>query len=111
MPKRKRYLFVCTNRREDGNPKSSCAQKGSEAIHAALKTEVGKQGLAIIEARACTASCLDICHEGPVIAIEPDHAFYGNVTLNDVKEIVEALAQDRLVDRLLIQADQFDAKK
>ena len=32
MPHRKRYLFVCTNRREEGNPKGSCAQKGAEPV-------------------------------------------------------------------------------
>ena len=37
MPHRDRYLFVCTNRREEGNPKGSCAQKGSEELIKALK--------------------------------------------------------------------------
>ncbi|MEI8258225.1 MAG: hypothetical protein WCJ30_21310, partial [Deltaproteobacteria bacterium] len=37
MPKRDRYVFVCTNRRPDDSPKGSCAQKGSEALLKALK--------------------------------------------------------------------------
>ena len=37
MPQRRRYLFVCTNRRPDDNPKGSCAAKGSEEVQKALK--------------------------------------------------------------------------
>ena len=40
MPHRDRYLFICTNRREEGNPKGSCAQKGSEALVKELKGEL-----------------------------------------------------------------------
>ena len=51
VPQRKRYLFVCVNRRPEGNPKGSCAQRHSVEIHAALKAELGKRGLAATEAR------------------------------------------------------------
>ena len=33
MAKRERYLFVCINRRAEGHPMGSCAEKGSEEIH------------------------------------------------------------------------------
>ncbi|MEO7096886.1 MAG: (2Fe-2S) ferredoxin domain-containing protein, partial [Polyangiales bacterium] len=92
MSKRTHYLFVCNNRRPEGNPKGSCAQSGSEAIHAALKEQLFKRGLAKTEVRACSASCLDVCHLGPTIAVEPDDFFYGRVKLEDVPDIVEALA-------------------
>ncbi len=108
MPKRARYVFVCINRRAEGNPKGSCAQSGSEAIHAALKAELGKRGLAVAEARACTASCLDVCHFGPTIAVEPDGYFLGKITLADVPEIVDSFANGTRVERLVIPDDQYD---
>jgi (2Fe-2S) ferredoxin len=108
MPKRERYLFVCVNRRPDGNPKGSCAQSGSEAIHAALKEEIAKRGLHKTKIRACTSSCIDLCHVGPTIAVEPDHVFYGHVTLADVPEIVEGLAKGEHVQRLVVPEGQFD---
>ena len=37
MALRRRYLFVCTNRRADDDPKGCCAARGSEEIRAALK--------------------------------------------------------------------------
>ena len=108
MPQRKRYLFVCVNRRADGVPKGSCAQRGSVEIHAAIKAELGARGMAKVEARACTASCLDVCWAGPVIAVEPDGFFYGRVTLADVPEIVASLAEGRRVERLVLPAEDFD---
>ena len=56
MPQRRRYLFVCTNRRADDNPKGSCAAKGSEAVHQALKVALFDKGLAKVEARGGTVA-------------------------------------------------------
>jgi (2Fe-2S) ferredoxin len=107
VPQRKRYLFVCVNRRPDGVAKGSCAQRHSEEIHAALKAELKQRGLAAAEARACTSSCLDVCWAGPTIAVEPDGYFYGRVTLADVPEIVQALAGGARVERLVLPPEDF----
>jgi len=98
------------NRRPDGTPKGSCAARGAEQIHAALKTALAERGLAKTEARACTSSCIDVCWAGPTIAVEPDGYFYGRVTLEDVPEIVEALASGGRVERLVLPANDFDEK-
>lgn len=107
MAQRKRYLFVCVNRRPDGTPKGSCAARGAVEIHARLKEMLKERGLASLEARVCTSSCLDTCWVGPTIAVEPDHYFYGRVTLADLPEIVDALAEGRRVDRLLLAPEDF----
>jgi (2Fe-2S) ferredoxin len=102
MALRRRYLFVCTNRRADDDPKGCCAARGSDEVRAALKEQLKVRGLARLGARACTSSCLDQCSSGVCILVEPDHFFYGHVTLQDVPEIVEALAEDRRVERLVL---------
>lgn len=102
MPHRDRYLFVCTNRREEGNPKGSCAQKGSEEIVKRLKGALLERGLAKSAARACSSSCLDLCEFGAAIVVEPDHVVYGNVTLADVDAIADAIAKGEVVERLVI---------
>src|SRR6185503_20669801 len=51
MAQRKRYLFVCTNARLPGNPKGSCAQRGSVEIHAALKAALAAREMAKTEVR------------------------------------------------------------
>lgn len=108
MPQRQRYLFVCTNRRPDGVAKGSCAARSAVEIHAALKTALNERGLAKVEVRACTSSCLDVCWAGPAIAVSPDGYFYGRVTVADIPEIVDALAEGRRVERLVLPPADFD---
>jgi (2Fe-2S) ferredoxin len=102
---RKRYLFVCINRRDEGNPKGSCAAKDSEEVYRALKEELAARGLAKLEARVCTSSCLDQCATGVTVLVEPDHFFYGHITVSDVPEIVDGLINNQPVKRLVITED------
>ena len=99
---RKHYLFVCINRRAEENPKGCCAAKDSEEVYRALKGEVAARGLAKLEARVCTSSCLDQCATGVTVLVEPDHFFYGRVTAADVPEIVDALVRGQPVKRLVL---------
>src|SRR4051794_19672152 len=107
MGLRQRYLFVCTNRRAEDDAKGSCAVRGSEAIRDALKQELKARGFARLEARACKSSCLDQCSSGVCILVEPDHYFYGRVKLADIPEIVDALAADRRVERLVLTPEDL----
>src|SRR5438105_15935956 len=86
---RKRYLFVCINRRAEENPKGCCAAKDSEEVYRALKAEVAASGLAKLEARVCTSSCLDQRATGVTVLGGPDHSLYGRVTVADVAEVVD----------------------
>ncbi|HVU05984.1 MAG TPA: (2Fe-2S) ferredoxin domain-containing protein [Polyangiaceae bacterium] len=108
MPIRKRFLFVCLNRRVDGSPKGSCAARGAEEVHGKLKALLRERGLAEVEARTCTASCLDACVAGPTIAVEPDHYLYGRVQPSDVEEIVNALSTGERVERLVLRGADLD---
>ena len=45
MPKPERHVLVCTNTRPPGNAKGSCGEKGSEALHYALKDMIRERGL------------------------------------------------------------------
>jgi (2Fe-2S) ferredoxin len=111
MPHRQHYLFVCTNRRPDGHPKGSCAEKGSEAIVPALKEALAKRGVAKEGVRACSSSCLDLCESGISIVVEPEHVTYANVTLDDVDVIAEAAAKGEIVERLVgLGLDAYKAR-
>jgi (2Fe-2S) ferredoxin len=106
---RERYLFVCINRRAEDNPKGCCAAKDSEEVYRALKAEIAERGLAKLEARVCTSSCLDQCATGVTVLVEPDHFFYGRVTVTDVPEIVDGLVKRQPLKRLTITADEHEA--
>jgi (2Fe-2S) ferredoxin len=107
MAQRKRYLFVCVNRRPDGTPKGSCAVRGAEDLHARLKSLLKARGLADTEVRACTSSCLDVCWAGPAIAVEPDHFTYGRVRPEDLEAIVAGLESGVRVERLVLGPDDY----
>ncbi len=111
MAKRRHYLFVCVNRRPDGTPKGSCASRGAVEVHAKLKSLLKERGLAATQARSCTSSCLDTCRAGPTISVWPDDYFYGHVTVDDVEEIVDAFERGERVERLVLDADDFDESK
>jgi (2Fe-2S) ferredoxin len=108
MAQRNHYLFVCLNRRPDEAPRGSCAAHGAEEILLGLKAALRDGGLAQVEARACSSSCLDVCGAGPVVAVQPDGFFYGRVQPSDVPEIVESLREGTRVERLVLQAKDFD---
>lgn len=55
-----------------------------------------------MQARVCTSSCLDQCATGVTILVEPDHFFYGSVTLSDVPEIVDGIVHGHRVERLVL---------
>lgn len=107
MAKRERYLFVCTNRRDEGAPNGSCAVKGSLDVHAELKKQLKERGLSAQMARACTSSCLDVCWVGPAVFVEPDGYAYGRVRSEDVSEIVSALESGTRVERLVLSEQDY----
>ncbi len=107
MALREQYLFVCTNRRAEGNEKGSCAARGGEAVQAALKERPKARGLGKVQARVCAASCLDQCAIGVTVLVEPEHFFYARVTLDDIDDIAEALARGERVERLVATAAEL----
>ncbi|MEZ4390110.1 MAG: (2Fe-2S) ferredoxin domain-containing protein [Polyangiales bacterium] len=92
MPTRERYVWVCTNRRPDGHPKGSCGERGAESLKDALKIACAKAGLAP-RVRVMHSGCIDLCERGVAVAVMPDDALLGGVTLDDVPELVTALAE------------------
>ena len=56
--------------------------------------------------------CFGLCAVGPVVIVYPEGAFYSQVQVSDVKEIVEEhLVKGRIVDRLLHKDDHETADK
>jgi len=87
-PHLERHVFICTNRRDAGNPKGSCAEKGGEAIRDAFKQQLHERGLKG-RIRANAAGCLDQCARGATVVVYPEQVWYGGVTPADVPEIIE----------------------
>jgi (2Fe-2S) ferredoxin len=102
MPKPRRHVFVCLHTRPEGNPRGSCAQKGSEEIFVDLKKRVAESGLedTVMVSRT---GCLKHCSRGVTMAIYPENVWYGGVQATDLDEIVAShLREGRLVERLIM---------
>jgi len=98
-----KHVFICTNRRPDGSPKGSCAEKGSEEVQLAFKKELDARGLKSA-IRPNKSGCLDACERGCVVVVYPEGVWYGGVKVDDVKEIVEQhLVNNQPVQRLLME--------
>jgi (2Fe-2S) ferredoxin len=89
MPKPQRHVLVCTNARPPGNPKGSCAEKGSEALFDELKAMAKERGLGdrVIVNRA---NCLKHCSRGITVAVYPENVWYAGVKRSDLAEICES---------------------
>jgi len=102
MPSLLRHVFVCINERPPDNPKGSCMHRGGVEVRDRLKAELAARGLSKV-IRANNAGCLDQCEHGVAVVVYPEQVWYGNVTPEDIPEIVERhLIGGEVVARLLI---------
>lgn len=97
-PHLEKHVFICTNRREAGNPKGSCAERGADEVRDAFKKLVHERGMKG-RVRANAAGCLDQCARGVTVVVYPEQVWYGGVTAADVPEIV----QSHLVDGVPVE--------
>ena len=109
-PPYERHVFICTNRRPEGNPKGCCASKGGEAVRDRFKEELHLRGLRG-RMRANAAGCLDMCSLGVAVVVYPEGTWYTHVKPEDVVPIIEEhLVGGRPVERLLLKSQRPDAK-
>jgi (2Fe-2S) ferredoxin len=95
------HVFVCTNRRPDGNARGSCAASGSEKLRDYMKARAKEAEIDGLRVNA--AGCLDRCEHGPTVVIYPEGVWYTIRTHDDVDEIVEThLKNGGRVERLML---------
>lgn len=102
MTRFEKHIFICENRREAGHPRGSCGEKNSSLLKEKFKNRIKELGLNY-KVRANSAGCLDACEKGPVIVIYPEQIWYGNVSPDDVEEIIQShIINNKPVERLQI---------
>lgn len=92
-----RHVFVCTHG-------DYCPFDGSLEVHRFLKEEIAARGLKRT-IRVNKAGCFDQCGHGPMVVVYPDDTWYGAVTIDKARRIVEEhLVGGRPVESLRYQA-------
>jgi NADH:ubiquinone oxidoreductase subunit F (NADH-binding)/(2Fe-2S) ferredoxin/Pyruvate/2-oxoacid:ferredoxin oxidoreductase delta subunit len=80
---------------------TGCTSSGSNDIFAALKSELATKGLEK-EVEVVKTGCFGLCELGPVVIVYPEGAFYSQVKVEDISELVEEhLLKGRIVKRLI----------
>jgi (2Fe-2S) ferredoxin len=97
------HVFVCVNRRPDGHPKGSCAERGSERLRDYMKVRAKELG--VRRARVNAAGCLDRCELGPCVVVYPEGIWYRIGNEDDVDEVLRVhLLEGGRVERLMLPA-------
>ncbi|HTE82619.1 MAG TPA: (2Fe-2S) ferredoxin domain-containing protein [Reyranella sp.] len=96
------HVFCCTNRRADGHPRGSCAERGGEALRDYMKSKAKALGLNNV--RINSSGCLDRCELGPTMVIYPEGVWYSVSTREEIDEVLEKhLVEGGRVERLMLQ--------
>jgi len=80
---------------------TGCTSGHSKKIFEAFVEGITKEGLDS-EVKVVMTGCFGLCALGPIVIVYPEGAFYSQVKVEDVKEIVaEHIVKGRIVKRLL----------
>lgn len=98
-----KHIFVCENRRDNGE---CCCAAGAGGISGGavkfmrnLLRDGGNHGKGRV--RVNRAGCFDRCQEGPMLVIYPQGRWYRYQTIADLREIVERdILAGEVVERL-----------
>lgn len=106
MPYPEVQILVCTNQREPGAKKPSCAACGGPQVYRRFKDAIRARGARdrVIVTRT---GCLKHCSHGVVVGVWPWNRWYAGVGEDDVDEILEvtALGGGAPVERLVLPED------
>jgi (2Fe-2S) ferredoxin len=84
----KYHVFICASCRINGTQKGFCHAKGSVDLIQRFMEEIDECDLSS-DVMVTNTGCFGICDKGPVVVVYPEGTWYGNVTEDDVAEIVE----------------------
>jgi len=102
MAKPVKHVFVCTQSRPPGHPRSSCgAVGGTVALQEFMQHLEEQQLWGRVAVTGC--GCLGTCGSGPSVLVYPEGVMYGGVDKEGVAAIVkEHLLGDQPVARLQV---------
>ncbi|GAB4262779.1 NADH-quinone oxidoreductase subunit NuoF [Thermincola ferriacetica] len=90
---------------------TACVSSESREVYKALEKAIDEAGLAD-QVRIVHTGCFGFCARGPIILIHPGGVMYCEVSVGDVKEIVEEhIKKGNIIERLLYRDPETKEKK
>ena len=80
---------------------TGCVSSGSRKLHDRLQQELQEKSLEGISLKF--TGCHGFCEQGPIVIVQPDNVFYCKVEIDDVPELVQAIKEGRVIERLLFK--------
>ncbi|HBD95530.1 MAG: ferredoxin [Spirochaetes bacterium GWF1_31_7] len=100
MEKPEKHIFVCASYRVTGAPQGVCHKKGSINLLQYLETEIDDRGLNVAFS---STGCLKMCDKGPILIVQPDNVWYGNVDSEKaIDEILDAVENNKTADTYVL---------
>lgn len=88
MGKPEKHIFVCSSSRLNGQQKGFCHSKDAINLVGLISEELIDRDLSG-EVMVTNTGCLSICEKGPIVIVYPDNIWYGEVTEEDIEEIMD----------------------
>ncbi len=79
---------------------TGCRSCKSKKVQEALEQAIAERGLSD-KMKVHGVGCFGLCVNGPIVLVYPQDALYEKVSVDDVNEIIDNLAEGKLVERLL----------
>lgn len=101
MEKPEKHIFVCASYRVTGAPQGVCHKKGAIDLLQYLERELDDRGMNGVA--VSSTGCLKMCEKGPVMIVQPDNVWYGNVgSETAIDEILDAMEAGKIADKYVL---------
>lgn len=92
----KKRIMVCSG--------TGCTSSKSDVLLKNIQNKLEKDGVKNITVHK--TGCFGFCAKGPIVVIDPDEIFYELVKPEDADDIVEAVINNKVVERLLAKENE-----
>ena len=99
MHKPRFHIFVCNSFHHAHDPHGTCKRRLVLDVLQQLEAAILERE---IDAMISCTGCLQCCEEGPVMVVYPHGWWYGDMSMDKVDPILDALEQGREVPEYLI---------
>lgn len=95
MKKPTHHILVCRSFRSTGEPQGACHKKGDRSLLQYLEEGILDRGLDVL---VSSTGCLKVCEKGPVLVLQPENAWFGEVDEETVDAILDDLSEGRCTE-------------